>query len=273
AEALESQPQPEPASPAPSAGLIAPVNFEPGEADPWRGWERDGDLRVLTVDMRPTAARIQPGGFVHYRQRVLTPGGRVIEALSTPLHRYAMAGVTPMLDPVERGLSGLRVGERRLVAVPRGLWPEDWRRAAGRSSAEALVLELAVVDLNPGVDVQTLVGGRGPEVRPGDRVEAHWIAFVGEQAKPMDSTRQQGAPRSLVVGAGQVIAGLEHGLIGMRVGETRRIGVPPALGFGERGLPPMIPPGASVTYQVRLESLEPATRLEPLAPAPPDPAA
>ncbi|MEM7680973.1 MAG: FKBP-type peptidyl-prolyl cis-trans isomerase [Planctomycetota bacterium] len=225
--------------------------------DDWPGWEVVGDLRRLTVDRRPDAEALRPDGFVRYRMRVLTPGGRAIESLSDPAERLGVLSKWTMPDALRAGLTGMRLGERRLVAVPRDRWPIDWRRAAGRSSAKALLVELTVTGLRPGVAVETLIGGQGPTVRPGDHVEVHWIAFVGPSARPLDSTRQRGAAQRLTVGAGEVIPGLEHGLIGMRTGETRRVRVPPALAFGEQGLPPMVPPGATLTYQVRLVALIP----------------
>jgi protein-disulfide isomerase len=87
--------------------------------------------------------------------------------------------------------------------------------------------------------------------RPGRTV---FIQYVGRLAdgQEFDTTRTRGAPFRFTLGAGQVIKGLDQGLVGMRIGEKRTLTIPPELGYGKDGVPPKIPPSATLVFDVEL---------------------
>ncbi|MEZ4237991.1 MAG: FKBP-type peptidyl-prolyl cis-trans isomerase [Myxococcota bacterium] len=115
-----------------------------------------------------------------------------------------------------------------------------------------------------GVQVQDVAPGDGDEVVPGATLEVHYTGML-EDGTVFDTSKDRGRTFSFRVGQHQVIKGWEDGLIGMRVGGTRRLVIPPDLGYGKRGAGP-IPPDATLYFEVELLGLEPP-RAAPAAPA------
>jgi len=107
------------------------------------------------------------------------------------------------------------------------------------------------VVLPSGVRYVDLKPGTGEEAREGKILEVHYIGTLADGTK-FDSTRDCGKPLTLRLGAGDVIKGLDEGLVGMKVGGKRRLTVPPELGFGKEGGGERIPPDATLTYEVEL---------------------
>jgi peptidylprolyl isomerase/FKBP-type peptidyl-prolyl cis-trans isomerase FkpA len=92
--------------------------------------------------------------------------------------------------------------------------------------------------------------GTGAEARAGLRVEVHYTGWLLD-GKQFDSSRG-GAPFGFALGAGQVIKGWDQGVAGMRVGGRRRLTIPPELAYGMRGYPGVIPPQATLVFEVEL---------------------
>jgi peptidylprolyl isomerase len=93
--------------------------------------------------------------------------------------------------------------------------------------------------------------GNGPTPNEGQIVVVHFIGWLDDGTK-FDSTRDRGKPFGFPLGSGQVIKGWDEGVRGMRVGGKRRLKVPPALGYGEHGVPPIVPPNASLVFDIEL---------------------
>jgi len=91
----------------------------------------------------------------------------------------------------------------------------------------------------------------GPEVAPGDLVAIHYDLWLADRTL-VESSRSTGMPLSFEVGAGVVPAGLDEGVLGMRLFGRRRLLVPPALAYGAEGRPPRIPPEATLTFDVEV---------------------
>ena len=98
--------------------------------------------------------------------------------------------------------------------------------------------------------IQDLVVGTGREAKKGDVVEVHYTGWLTD-GKKFDSSVGRG-PFSFDLGAGQVIAGWDRGVAGMKVGGKRKLTVPPELGYGSRGFPGVIPPQATLVFEVEL---------------------
>lgn len=100
-----------------------------------------------------------------------------------------------------------------------------------------------------GLITQVLVPGDGDEAKKGDKIQVHFVGTI--DGGVFDSSRARQAPFSFWVGEGQVIAGWDEGLLGMREGETRRLIVPPLLGYGSEAKPG-IPPNSTLQFDIEL---------------------
>ena len=101
--------------------------------------------------------------------------------------------------------------------------------------------------------------GDGDEARAGDDVSVHytgWLLYGGERGRKFDSSKDRGEPFAFALGAGQVIKGWDEGVQGMKVGGTRVLTIPPALGYGARGAGGVIPPNATLIFEVELLAIE-----------------
>lgn len=112
-----------------------------------------------------------------------------------------------------------------------------------------------------GVDqlqVTDLVAGSGAEAVAGRQVTVHYSGWLYDpsqpesKGKPFDSSRNAGRPFAFALGAGQVIAGWDQGVQGMKVGGQRRLVIPAALAYGDQGAGGVIPPGATLVFDVEL---------------------
>ncbi len=102
-----------------------------------------------------------------------------------------------------------------------------------------------------GVTVKTLKEGTGVASKNGDKLTVHYVGTL-ENGTKFDSSRDGGEPFEFTLGAGQVIKGWEVGMMGMKVGEMRKLTIPPELGYGARGAGSAIPPNATLIFEVEL---------------------
>lgn len=101
---------------------------------------------------------------------------------------------------------------------------------------------------------EIITEGTGEVAKAGDTVEVHYTGTLRD-GSTFDSSRDRGTPFSFPLGAGMVIKGWDQGVAGMRVGEKAKLTIPPSLGYGERGYPPVIPANATLVFEVELLSI------------------
>jgi FKBP-type peptidyl-prolyl cis-trans isomerase FkpA len=106
-----------------------------------------------------------------------------------------------------------------------------------------------------GLQYEDTVVGNGEEARSGHHVHVHytgWLYNDGQQGAKFDSSRDRGQPFAFSLGAGQVIKGWDEGVAGMKIGGQRTLIIPAALGYGARGAGGVIPPNATLKFDVEL---------------------
>jgi peptidylprolyl isomerase len=114
------------------------------------------------------------------------------------------------------------------------------------------------VELVDGLKYTDVKLGDGPEAKKGDIVAVHytgWLYKNGSKGAQFDSSRDRGQPITFTLGTGQVIAGWDEGVAGMKVGGQRTLIIPPELAYGSKGAGGVIPPNATLTFDVELESV------------------
>ena len=106
-----------------------------------------------------------------------------------------------------------------------------------------------------GLQFEDTIVGAGAEAQPGRNVTVHytgWLFEDGEQGGKFDSSKDRGEPFIFALGAGMVIKGWDEGVQGMKEGGQRTLIIPANLGYGARGAGGVIPPNATLKFEVEL---------------------
>lgn len=105
-----------------------------------------------------------------------------------------------------------------------------------------------------GLELEDLQVGTGAEAKRGQQVDVHYTGTLTNGSK-FDSSRDRNETFRFELGAGMVIRGWDEGVAGMKVGGRRKLTIPPALGYGAGGYPPVIPANATLLFDVELVSV------------------
>jgi FKBP-type peptidyl-prolyl cis-trans isomerase len=137
-----------------------------------------------------------------------------------------------------------------LLACGGGSGHDAGRAPAGFSAA--LEVDTTAMTRTPsGLRYQDVTVGQGKEAKAGRTVTVQYTGWLANGEK-FDSSRDRNQPFGFDLGAGQVFAGWDEGVAGMKVGGRRKLVIPPDLGYGTAGAPPDIPPGATLVFDVEL---------------------
>lgn len=104
------------------------------------------------------------------------------------------------------------------------------------------------------LQVEILAEGNGAVAEAGQRVSVHYTGWLTDGTK-FDSSVDRGTPFEFPLGAGRVIKGWDNGVQGMKIGEKRKLTIPPDMGYGARGAGGVIPPNATLVFEVELLGL------------------
>jgi len=102
-----------------------------------------------------------------------------------------------------------------------------------------------------GLQIEKLAEGTGASPKTGDKVTVHYTGWLTNGTK-FDSSVDRGQPFVFTIGRGQVIGGWDQGVATMKVGDKVRLTIPPELGYGARGAGGVIPPNATLIFEVEL---------------------
>ncbi|KAH8888811.1 hypothetical protein GQ53DRAFT_826020 [Thozetella sp. PMI_491] len=111
-----------------------------------------------------------------------------------------------------------------------------------------------------GLQIEVLGEGVGSrETKRGDTVDVHYRGTLTNGTK-FDASYDRGAPLSFTAGEGQVIKGWDEGLLGMKIGEKRKLTIAPDLAYGARGVGGVIPPNATLVFETELVGIKGVTK-------------
>ncbi len=153
---------------------------------------------------------------------------------------------------VARGAHPRRGGGARVPAVARrGALPRRRSAGSGRARAPAVRVDREEASMAAKLQVEEVVVGTGAEAVKGKLVSVHYTGWLTD-GKKFDSSKDRGQPFRFPLGRGQVIEGWDQGVQGMKVGGKRKLTIPPELGYGAQGAGGVIPPGATLVFEVEL---------------------
>ncbi len=169
----------------------------------------------------------------------------------------------------DEGVAGMQIGGKRTLIIPAALG-YGARGAGGAIPPGATLcfevellglaggpeaIELTLSSGANGLQFEDKVLGEGAEAKAGQRVTVHytgWLFSAGMRGKKFDSSKDRRDPFKFRLGGGEVIQGWDEGVAGMKVGGTRMLVLPPELGYGAHGAGGVIPPNATLLFEVEL---------------------
>jgi FKBP-type peptidyl-prolyl cis-trans isomerase len=152
----------------------------------------------------------------------------------------------------EEGLPGMKVGGTRVLTIPAELaYGSQGTAEIPPNSTLVYKFELLDVQSAPQVKIEDIQVGTGAVAAPGTTITVNYTGTLTD-GTVFDSSYKRNEPFTLQLGAGQVIPGWEQGLEGMKVGGKRKLTIPPSLGYGAQGAGNVIPPNATLIFEVEL---------------------
>ena len=165
----------------------------------------------------------------------------------------------PVIAGWNRGVVGMKAGGKRHLKIPGSLGYGASGTPDGTIPPNAtLLFDIELVRIEK-VDYKILKAGAGPSAKDGDAVVISYVGSLKETGKVFDRSADHGGTFPFQIGSG-VVPGFSLGVTGMKPGEKRRVVIPSALGYGERGAGGVIPPNADLIFEIDLISVNGRTK-------------
>lgn len=213
-----------------------------------------GQPITFTMTVRAAAAAGAPTGTVNLiDDRMVVETLTLTPAVSTS-PKYAISQASYTLN-FQAGNSAFFIGKHSISAayVPTGTF------AAGKASVNFKVPKPTYTALANGVKYETIVAGSGAGIQDGQYAEMYYTGYLAKNGKIFDDSANHASngsisPFSFELGAGQVIAGFDEASVGMEVGESRLVLIPPAEGYGKKA-DGSIPGNSTLLFEITLVSI------------------
>ncbi|CAL1584612.1 unnamed protein product [Knipowitschia caucasica] len=201
------------------------------------------------------------GDFVRYHYNGSLLDGTFFDSSYSRNRTYdTYVGRGYVIAGMDEGLIGVCVGEKRTITIPPHLAYGEEGTGSKIPGSAVLVFDIHIIDFhNPSDNTDVSVTYKpeecGGQTKKGDFVKYHYNATLLDGSS-IDSTYNYGKTYNVVLGANQVVPGMEEGLLGMCTGEKRHLVIPPHLGYGERGVTDEVPGSAVLVFDVELVDFE-----------------
>ncbi|XP_068616027.1 peptidyl-prolyl cis-trans isomerase FKBP9-like [Brachionichthys hirsutus] len=201
------------------------------------------------------------GDYIRYHYNGSLLDGTFFDSSYSRNHTYdTYVGQGYVITGMDEGLIGACVGEKRTIVIPPHLAYGEEGTGSKIPGSAVLVFDVHVIDFhNPSdrteINVTHKPGECPKQTKKGDFVKYHYNASLMD-GTDIDSTYNYGKTYNIVLGANQVVPGMEDGLLEMCVGEKRHLVIPPHLGYGERGVTGEVPGSAVLVFDVELIDVE-----------------
>ena len=234
--------------------------------------QSESGLRVIDHKVGPGSVPVKGDRVVVHYTGKLENGEKFDSSYDRNVPFEFAIGMGQVIRGWEEGISTMRMGGKRTLIIPPELGYGD--RAAGKIppgstlifNIELLSIKEPIIDpdfslpgneerFDSGLTMITHVAGEGARPSAGDKVTVHYRLLLSS-GDVVDSSYDRGQPFSFVVGVGKVIKGWDEALQQMSKGQKSSLIIPPEIGYGERGAGGVIPPNATLIFEVELLDID-----------------